>query len=187
MRRPCDVMLHAVLQNKSLICSCSWFTSSAVMKLHRYDNQGGITIKTCTKHTCSHIEEINAYSWANQVTGWRIRLMLTKSTCIDSRIRLTKLNTNKTDKNINGAGTSAFLSTTKQDQALVWKESQVIRNYNIMSGSQRQVGHSILTPRQPSWVTPGHHQSAEVLLTLSRLSASKDMELSSTLDDDPRL
>ena len=43
------------------------------------------------------------------------------------------------------------------------------------SGSQRQVGHSILTPRQPSWVTPGHQQSAEeeeVLVTLSRLSVS---------------
>ena len=33
-------MLHVVLQNKSVVCSGSWVTSSTVIKLHGFDKRG---------------------------------------------------------------------------------------------------------------------------------------------------
>ena len=47
--RPCG----AALQNKSVVCSGSRVTNSTVMKLHEFDNRGGIAVKTHTKSTCS--------------------------------------------------------------------------------------------------------------------------------------
>ena len=43
--RPSGVTQHAVLQNKSVVCSGSWVANSTVMKLHGSDNRGGIAIK----------------------------------------------------------------------------------------------------------------------------------------------
>ena len=51
--RPCGVMLHTALQNKSVVCSSSCVTNSTVMKLHESDNRDGITVNTCTKSACS--------------------------------------------------------------------------------------------------------------------------------------
>ena len=42
--RPCGVMLHTALQNKSVVCSGSHVTNSTVMKVHESDNWGGITV-----------------------------------------------------------------------------------------------------------------------------------------------
>ena len=47
--------LHAMLQNKSIICSGSQVTNCTVIKLHGSVNRGLIIVKTCTKSTCSHM------------------------------------------------------------------------------------------------------------------------------------
>ena len=52
--RPCGVMPHAALQNKSVVCSGSRVTNSTVMKLRGSVNRGGIIVETYTKSTCSH-------------------------------------------------------------------------------------------------------------------------------------
>ena len=52
------VTLHAVLQNKSVVCSGSRDTNSTVMKLHGSYNRGGIAVKTCTKSNCSHQDHV---------------------------------------------------------------------------------------------------------------------------------
>ena len=51
--RPCGVMPHAALQNKSVVCSGSRVTISTVMKLRWSVKRGGIIVETYTKSTCS--------------------------------------------------------------------------------------------------------------------------------------
>ena len=86
----CDVTLLTALQNKSIVCSSSWLTSSTIMRLHEYDNQGRINVKTRTKCTCSQIKHCKTcadiqidthfkqqtkqimYKQATRGTGWLI-------------------------------------------------------------------------------------------------------------------
>ena len=53
--------MYAVLQNKSVVCSSPGLLAVGLqlMKLHEYDNRGGITVKTCTKRTCSHLVSVS--------------------------------------------------------------------------------------------------------------------------------
>ena len=55
--KPWDVRstLHAALPKKSVVCSGCRVTSGTGITLLESDNRGGITVKTCTKSTCSHI------------------------------------------------------------------------------------------------------------------------------------
>lgn len=56
VRRLCNVTLRALLQTKVLSAPVPGLLTVQLMKLHGYASRGGITIKICAKHTCSHIK-----------------------------------------------------------------------------------------------------------------------------------
>ena len=73
--RPCGVTLHAVLQNKSVVCSGSRVTNSTVMKLHGSDNRGGIIVKTYKEHLLTLPNSWNHSRFAWLIDSFRISLI----------------------------------------------------------------------------------------------------------------
>ena len=74
--RPCGITLHAVLQNKSGVCSSSRVTNSTVTKLHGSDNQGRIAVKMYTKSTCSYCERQTHWTFTLFHIVWHFPLCL---------------------------------------------------------------------------------------------------------------